>query len=677
MMKGFMMVKKISKKPHKRSIKAEDLFKLELPLSVAISPDENKIAYTLEIMDKDTNIYYSNLHVFDIGSKTNTPFTNGKYYDSQPVWSTDGNQIAFVSTRDKKTAIYIINTNGGAEVKAIELDASLSNLQWSPDNAKLYFCMRYNDSHYIKDEKKKEEVPIFRHITRMLYKYDGAGFNPQDTFQVYSFDIKKKKLLKLTKGIRDNVSPNLSSDGKWIVYISNRHSNPDVNYQYHDLFIIPALGGKEKKVLTPAGPKDIPVFSSDGKSIAYIGHDNPEDGWGITNLHIWRVGVSGKSKAKDLMPDFDRMTIDQSITDSGEPGSSSPILWSKDGKRIFFLSSDTGTTNLFYVPSKGGKPTRIFKGKCHIKTYSVNGMTKKAALIYSDLYQPGQVITCPTNYGGEKKIASHTNYNKFLTSEVQLSKTKDFFFKSFDGTEIQGWIVYPPDFNPKKKYPSILEIHGGPRVQYAYTFFHEMHYLASKGFVVLYTNPRGGAGRGKTWAESIYGGWGELDYKDCMAAADYLEKQKYINPKKIGVTGGSYGGYMTNWIIGHTNRFKAAVTQRSVVDLKSFFGSSDIGWSLKEEFKGTPWTNPENYEKCSPISYFKNVKTPVLIIHSENDLRCNIEQAEQMFIMLKYLNKKVEMVRFPGEPHGLSRHGRPDRRIARLDWINKWFKKYM
>ena len=675
--KGFIIAMKKTIKSRKRPINAEDLFKLELPLSVAMSPDENNIAYTLEIMDKEDNKYYSNLHVYDINSKIGTQYTNGKFYDSQPTWSSDGKKIAFISTRDKKTAIYTININGGAELKIMELDASISNLQWSPDNTKLYFCLRYNDSHYIKDEKKKEEAPVFRHITKMFYKYDGAGFIPKDTFQVYSLDIITKKLLKLTKGNRNNVSPNLSPDGRWIVYVSNRHSNPDVNYQYQDLFIIPSQGGKEKMIAAPAGPKDIPAFSPDGKSIAYIGHDNPEDGWGITNLHVWKAGVSGKFKAKDLMPDFDRMTIDQSITDSGEPGTMSPIIWSKDGKRIFFLSSDTGTTNLYYVPSKGGKPTRIFKGKCHIKAYSVNGMTKNAALVYSDLYQPGQIITCPTNYSGEKKVASHTNYNSFLKTEIQLSKTKDVLFKSFDGTEIQGWIVYPPNFNPKKKYPSILEIHGGPRVQYAYTFFHEMFYLASKGYVVFYTNPRGGAGRGKTWAEAIFGGWGELDYQDCMAAADYLEKQKYINPKRMGVTGGSYGGYMTNWIIGHTNRFKAAVTQRSVVDLRSFFGSSDIGWSLKEEFRGTPWDNSENYEKCSPITYFKNVKTPVLIIHSEHDLRCNIEQAEQMYIMLKYMNKTVEMVRFPEEPHGLSRHGRPDRRIARLNWISKWFKKYM
>ncbi len=204
-----------------------------------------------------------------------------------------------------------------------------------------------------------------------------------------------------------------------------------------------------------------------------------------------------------------------------------------------------------------------------------------------------------------------------------------------------------------------------------------MQFLAATGYVVLYTNPRGGAGRGETWADAISGGWGDLDYKDCMAATDWLEKQRYNDKKRMGITGGSYGGYMTNWVIAHTHRFRAAVTQRSVVDLVSFVGSSDFGYSLDREFNGFPWTNMANYIKCSPIYHMDKVRTPVLILHNEQDLRCGIEQAEQMFAKLKLLGKTVEFVRFPEEPHGLSRHGRPDRRRARLNWILKWMDKYL
>ncbi|HDL01338.1 MAG TPA: S9 family peptidase, partial [candidate division Zixibacteria bacterium] len=631
------MKKSTRKVSQKKIIGTQDLFNLKLPSSVSLSNNESKIAYTVEWMDEKKNKYFQNLHLVDVNSQESTQFTHGNQNDSAAVWSPDDSQIAFISARDKKVGIYLMPTAGGAEKKLIEIDGAISNMQWTPDSKSLVFCLRYNDSHFIEDEKKKKEQPVFRHITKLFYRLDGAGFLPKDKFQIYKLEIATEKLTKLTKGKRDNAAPHLSPDGKYIAFISNRTKDPDIFMDQDDIFIISIHGSKEKKVQTPKGPIHAVKFSPDGKSIAYLGHDNPNDDWGSTNVHIWKVGINGRPKAKDLMPTFDRSAYDESISDMGDVGGGGNINWSKDGKRIYFLGSDLGATNLFYIPARGGKPTRIYNGKCHIKSFSVNGKTQKAAIIYADVNNPGDIQICPTQYGGEKKTVQLTHLNPFLKTKVKLGKTKDVMFKSFDGTKVQGWMVFPPNFNPKKKYPSILNIHGGPRVQYAHTFFHEMQYFASQGFVVFYTNPRGGRGRGEMWAAAITGGWGDLDYKDCMAAADYMESQKFINPKKICVTGGSYGGYMTNWIIGHTNRFKAAVTQRCISDLKSFYGSSDIGWAIRREFDGHPWTDKENYEKCSPITYYQNIKTPVLIIHSEKDLRCHIEQGEQMFAMLKVM----------------------------------------
>ena len=665
------------RKSKKRAIKAEDIYQLSLPSSPAISPDEKSVAYTVERMDEKERKYFSNLYLLDIDSGKSVAFTHGDVNDRMPVWSPDGENIAFVSTRDKKTGIYLISVSGGAEKKLMELDAAVASLLWSPDGSQLIINLRYNDSHFIKDEKRKKEPPVFRHITRFFFRLDGAGYLPRDTFQIYSLTIGTGQLKRITSGKRDNLSPTISPDGRWIAYISNRAKDPDMESLKHDLFMISSTGGKEKHIKTPLGPKAVPEFSPDGKSIAYVGHDNPNDAWGVTNLHVWKVGVSGRPAARDLMPKFDRMTVDQSISDMGDVHDISPIFWSSDSKRIYFVSSDTGVTNAFYVPHSGGKPTRVFGGDCHIKAMSIGAKARTGAVVYSDLSNPGDIYCFPLNYGGEKKAVKFTDLNRFLRTEIQQSRTRAVVFKSFDGTEVQGFLTLPPNFNANRRYPGILQIHGGPRAQYAFSFFHEMQYLSAQGYVVFYTNPRGGSGRGETWADAIAGGWGDLDYKDCMAAADYLENLKFVNSKKIGVTGGSYGGYMTNWMIGHTNRFKAAVTQRSVVDLKSFVGSSDIGFALDKEFNGFPWNNEENYKSRSPITYFKKVKTPVLIIHSEQDLRCHIEQAEQMFVMLKALGKKVEMVRFPEEPHGLSRHGRPDRRIARLEWMSKWFNRYL
>jgi dipeptidyl aminopeptidase/acylaminoacyl peptidase len=664
-------------KSARRSIKDTDLLRLNALTSVSLSPDETKIAWTAERVDDKENKYYANIWIKDLRNGLTRRFTHGNWSDGKVVWSPDGTQFVFQSTREKKTGIYLMPVTGGAERKVIELEADLTDLNWTPDGKHLFFGMRYRDSHYIEDEKQKTEAPVFRHITRILYRFDGYGFLPKDRPQIYALNIETAKLRKITSGKYDNHSPAISRDGKTLVFLSNRTKRPDIDMLRDDLFLIPFAGGKEKKVPTPEGPKELPKFSPDGKLILYAGHDNPNDAWGVTNRHLWTVGVNGTPKAKDLMPGFDRFVMDQTIADLSDVHETTVHYWSGDGKRIYFLSSDDGITNAFYVPRSGGKPTRIFRGDCHLKGLSMNGRGKIAAMIWADLNNPGEIITCPAEYGGEKKVVRHTDMNPILRTEIKLGRTRKLKFKSFDGTEITGWLLTPPNFNPNRKYPAILEIHGGPRVQYGSTFFHEMQFLAANGHVVFYTNPRGGAGRGETWADAICGGWGDLDYKDCMAATDWMEKQKFIDKKRIGVTGGSYGGYMTNWIVGHTHRFKAAVTQRSVTELNSMFGNSDVGWDLEREFDGVPWTNPENYKKCSPLTYAKNVKTPLLIIHNERDLRCNIEQGEQLFTTLKFLGKTVEFVRFPEEFHGLSRHGRPDRRMARLNWILKWFKRYL
>ncbi|MDH4158201.1 MAG: DPP IV N-terminal domain-containing protein, partial [candidate division Zixibacteria bacterium] len=385
------MKKSRAKAPRRKPITAEDLFRLRIPTSVSLSPDETKITYTVERMDKKENKYFTNLFVYDTESKQEKQFTHGNNNDGAAVWSPDGQQIAFVSTRDKKTGIYLMPSAGGAERQIIQLEGSIGNLQWTPDGKSLVFCLRYSDSHFIKDEKKKKEPPVYRHITRLYYRLDGAGFLPRDTFQVYALDIATTKLRRITSGKRNNVDPCLSPDGRWVAYISNRQPDPDMEMLRDDLFVIPFKGGREKKIPTPPGPKNGPKFSPNGKFLAYMGHDNPKDAWGVTNIHVWKAGVSGKPKARDLMPAFDRMVVDLSITDTSDAHFTTPVAWSADGKRIFFVASDTGATNLYYVPASGGKPTRIFQGKCHIKGYAVNGKSRRAAIIYADINNPGDI----------------------------------------------------------------------------------------------------------------------------------------------------------------------------------------------------------------------------------------------------------------------------------------------
>lgn len=665
------------KKQKTRPIEKEDICRIKTMSGAALSPDEKRIAYTVESVSKDKKKYFSHLHLAELDTGEFRRFTFGEISDHSPVWSSDGSMIAFISTRDKKSGIYAIASDGGEARKVIEMDGSFGSINWTPDGKEIVFNFRYNDSHDEKDEKKKKEAPLFRHVTRLFYRLDALGFLPEDRFHIWKVDVASGETKQLTKGKFDETGPTVSPDGKTIAFTSNRSQNPDKDWFKIDLFTIPIDGGKMIRIKTPAGPVECPVFSPDSKKIAYIGHDNPDDSWGETNLHLWTVGAKGRPAARDMIEKFDRSCGDDTIADMGESHEVPRPIWSSDGKRIYFMASDTGSTHIFYAPSKGGLPTRITEKLCHVKGFSLNGKTRTIAAIVSDLGDPNRLVTVPVQYHGDRKTKLIHQPNRDLLDEINLPRIKEVWFKGHDGTELQGWLVTPHDFKKSKKYPAILEIHGGPRAQYGFSFFHEMNWLASQGYVVFYTNPRGGTGRGETFAAAITGGWGEIDYFDCMSAADYMEKLKFVNPRKIGVTGGSYGGYMTNWIIGQTNRFKAAVTQRSVVNLESFYGSSDIGYSLYREFDGQPWENPENYRKYSPLTYAKNIRTPLLIIHSEKDLRCSIEQAEELFAVLKMMNRKVEFVRFPEEPHGLSRHGRPDRRIARLEWILKWFKRYL
>jgi len=661
------------KRTGKRFVEAEDICRLNVITSVAMSPDENKIAYTVETISDDRKRYFSHIHVIDCDLRESRQFTFGEVSDRGLAWSPDGKYIAFISSRDKKTGIFIIPSEGGAEREVMQLEGTVMSLVWTPDSRELVYAFRYSDSHYIKDKEKKKEAPLYRHITSIAYRTDGVGFIPKDHFHIWKLNVENQELKQLTRGKYDDLLPAISPDGKWIAFCSKRVKViPPINYE---LFLIPINGGKGRLIPTPRGLVWAPVFSPDGKTIAYIGRENDKDTMGVVNVHIWKVGIRGKPVARDLTPTFNRSANNYTIGDIGDISGGAPF-WSHDSKHIFFIATDTGSSHVLSVSSSGGRPVKVTRKKCHVKAYSANGRRRRIAAVVSDLKTPAELHLIPATAAGDTNSPALMEPNKQLFSIITFPDTKEVWFKASDGADLQGWLVTPPKMNRKRMHPAILQIHGGPVVQYGFTFFHEMLYLASNGYVVFYTNPRDSTGRGEAFAETVNDEWGTKDgYNDLMAAADYLERLPYVDKKRMGVTGGSYGGFMTNWIVGHTHRFRAAVTQRSLANMVSLFGlaSGDMGRGSGRY----PWTDPEWYARVSPLTYAKNIKTPLLIIHSENDLGPKIEQAEQLFTTLKLMKKKVEFVRFPEESHGLSRHGRPDRRIARLEWILRWFDKYL
>ncbi|MFN2224290.1 MAG: alpha/beta hydrolase family protein, partial [Candidatus Promineifilaceae bacterium] len=271
-----------------------------------------------------------------------------------------------------------------------------------------------------------------------------------------------------------------------------------------------------------------------------------------------------------------------------------------------------------------------------------------------------------------------THFNEKLLGQIDLGQVEEIWFKGADDNDLQGWIIKPPGFDPGRRYPAILEIHGGPWLQYGNSFMHEFYYLAARGYVVFFCNPRGGQGYGEQHSRAIANDWGSVDYADLMAWTDHVAGQPYVDPKRVGVAGGSYGGYMTSWIIGHTDRFQAAVAQRVVSNLVSMWGSSDFNWTFQQAFGDKPpWENLENLWRQSPMAHIGNARTPTLVIHSEQDMRCELEQGLQLYIALKTLGVPTELILFPDEPHGLSRGGRTDRRVVRLEHIGRWFDRYL
>jgi len=662
-------------------IRAEDLYRLELIAGCEIAPDGERVVYSLQRIDKKKQKKYANLWMVPTKGGQEKQFTYGEQVDRQPRWSPNGKEIAFLSNRgyEKQTQIYIIAVDGGEARQLTQMKGDWGKLVWSPDGKKLLCQFRKKDKEILereKDEAKKKLGVVARHIKRVFYKEDGQGYLPHERWHLWVIDGRTGKGKQLTDSkVYDEWEPQWSPDGKSIVFCSNRSSEPDLDPEAIDLYMISAQGGRMRKIETEEGPKGLPSISADGKWIAYFGVAGKSQMWKNTNL--WVVPVGGKGKVKNLTQKFDFDISTMTVNDMSGIVGQSPPAWAEDGNRIYFQVSRQGSTTLHSVGIKGDRRSlqTVIGEKGVAGDFSFDRKQKRMAYFFADMKEPGQVWVRDMETGEEGQL---TQVNKNILGKCDLGKVEEVWIKWGAGNDLQGWILKPPGFKAGKKYPSILEIHGGPLCQYGWFFMHEFYFLAGQGYVVHFCNPRGGQGYGEKHAKAIYNDWGGADYEDVMAWTDYVAKQRYIDRKRMGVTGGSYGGFMTNWIIGHTQRFKAAVTQRSVSNLISMYGSCDFNWAIQHYFKNEPpWENPENYWRQSPMKYIGKVQTPTLVIHSEMDMRCDIEQGEQVFVALKKLGVETEMVRFPDEPHGMSRSGRADRRIERLKHILRWFDKYL
>jgi dipeptidyl aminopeptidase/acylaminoacyl peptidase len=661
----------------KKPVEIMDLAEIKTPSAPQISPDGRRIVYGQTRMDFEEDEYVSDLWMADLDGGTVTQFTAGRCKDKNPFWSPDGRYIAFTSTpkgeegdEKKKPQLYIIDTRGGEARKITDIETGVSSPRWSPDGETLLFTSRVKPGG--REEKKEEDEGEgerdVKVITRLKYRFNGPGFFEGKRVHLFTVPREGGEVKQITDGMFDVNLPGWMPDNRTVVFSGNLEEDADkVGKEY--IYKVDIGDGNpirlSETLMSITGISPSPM----GGEISFVGHDFRKGSGSIQD--VWRLSVEG-GEAERLTGGLDRDIGTKLSCDVRVTGPGVNPTWM--GDYIYFTSTFQGDAPLFRIHRDGGEAEEVLGGTDHsVEAFSIND---GGVIAYTLLATDKPIELWVRDAGGSRQV---THLNQGYMEETSIQGHTRFTFQSNAGHEVEGWLMTPPGFQGDEKIPLILHIHGGPRGAYGNSFFHEFQVLAAHGWAVLYINPYGSGGYWEDFQAGLPGHYFEQDYDDLMKAVDeVMTMRSWVDEQRLGVTGGSYGGVMTNWIITQTDRFKSAVTLRSICNWYSFFGCSDIGWTFgKREIGGTPWDDEGKFMAKSPIRYVKNVKTPTLIIHSEEDYRCPMEQGEQLYTALKYLGVETEFVRFPKEHHGLSREGKPKHRRERLEHILRWFNKYL
>lgn len=697
----------------KRSITEKDLFNFVWIGDQQISPDGARVAFVRVTVNEKKDGYNTAIWTVSTATGETHQLTTGPR-DSSPRWSPDGKFLVFVRVTEKDgrpdlPQLFMLAMAGGDSFQFTSIVRGTGQPQWSPDGKTIAFFNSANAEDLAKqkegqptppssstppaaaspsptptDAKKPEDKreSDVRVITRAVYRFDGGGYidskHPGHVWIITAPKNADEKVTpkQLTSGRFSEGNVTWAKDSSRIYFVSDQRDEPYYELPKTDIYSIAIAGGQPEKLTSFDMGTGAFAVSPNGKQLAfYASVSKPVKSYSQPDL--WVLDIAPNAQPRNLTESFDYDVGSGVIGDNSAPrgGGNTPPIWAADGRSIIAVYAREGKANLGSFDVNTLRETDLTTGNQAVISFRATPDASRFSLVISTPTRVGDLFWLDRAGAKPKQL---TRLNDDLFAKLNLTEPEEIWHTSFDGKKIHTWVQKPPDFDANKKYPLILNIHGGPHAAYGYVFMHEFQWMAAKGYVVLYPNPRGSTSYGQEFGNIIQYNYPGDDYKDLMAGVDEVVRRGYIDEKKLGVTGGSGGGLLTNWTIGHTARFNAAVSQRDIASWTDWWYSADFTLFQSSWFKAPPFEDPEDYKARSPITYINNVKTPLMLILGEADYRTPTGPGgEQMFRALKYRKIPTVMVRFPNETHDLSRSGQPWHRIERLQHIVGWFDKWL
>ena len=652
-------------------LKADSLFDLTFISDAHLSLNGEHIAAVQTVIQQPGDLpeerdkpprYVSHIFLYDPGTGDAVQLTRTGDANTHPRFSPDGSQLAFLSNREgEKAQLYVMPLAGGEAARLTDFKAGVSEFVWHPSGESVALVSRGDQ-----DDAEHKGQPL--RVEQLTYKRDGVGFLPAEPAQIYLYTLSKGKSKKLSKLKSSPSGLAFSPDGETL-YFSGAKNPDEVDAWKSNLWTLPSGGGKAKRLTGGMSVAFLPSPSPDGAHVAFFSPIDQEVFASPTGL--WLVSSEGGDAhlfTGELEARYD------AGGDSYYGAYPNTPIWSEDSKTLFFNANVEGRSGLAKIDLETQKIRQLQKGERATRGFS--GAGGRFVFTAETPVTPGELFY-RDGRGKETKLSSLNaafldKHRIAEVSKVQRAKAKG-------GPRVSYWVMQPG--KPRKDNALVLQVHGGPHTNYGYGFYFEFHLLASAGYTVVYGNPRGSSSYGADFATAMLGGYGTVDAADVLAIARTAKKNHAKNhgdpDAPMHLTGGSYGGFMTNWLVGHTDEFRSAVTQRSICNWLSFYGTSDIGYKFSDvQVAGNPWEHTDKLWEQSPLRYVAEVNTPLLILHADEDHRCPVEQAEQLYVALKKLGKETTFIRFPDEGHELSRSGRPDRRVARLEAMLAWFEEH-